>query len=411
MAELRFSEELRYFKRKGLVRFGSIAQATPEIFDFYVSPTGQDAPNVTGSLLNPFKTLGYAIGFLSAGKSLGVRAGDYVETITDGIPSGTASGYTRIANYNGETVWIKPSGGVGAVRFTTVPASYIEFDGINMQAPAQGERALSVGNNGTDPNIFHHLRFKNFEATNPFGAENISGIIVPRSVDSEYQNLTVHGTGSGYGFYISGDRNTVEDCDIFNTTVAGIQVFSSDRTPNANILRNNRIHDITVSVFFGNPDTRILGILIGNATGTLTYNNLLYDIMLASGTPHSSASGALYVFNGTGNEFYNNTVTRIGPHGIRNDGATGNTFRNNLIWDVANQGTQFSAFSVSGSVTETNNLKDTADPLFIDPDADDFRIPSGSPAENGGVAVGAVTEDFNGITRGNPPDIGAYEVV
>lgn len=49
-----------------------------------------------------------------------------------------------------------------------------------------------------------------------------------------------------------------------------------------------------------------------------------------------------------------------------------------------------------------------ADPIFIG--AADFRLSAGSPAIGAGVDVG-LTEDYNGETVGDPPEIGAYEYV
>jgi len=51
------------------------------------------------------------------------------------------------------------------------------------------------------------------------------------------------------------------------------------------------------------------------------------------------------------------------------------------------------------------------DPLFVNSSAGDYRVKSGSPAENAGVAVAGVTYDYANNTRSDPPEIGAYEVV
>ena len=54
----------------------------------------------------------------------------------------------------------------------------------------------------------------------------------------------------------------------------------------------------------------------------------------------------------------------------------------------------------------------TADPLFSDPAAKDFRPQPGSPLVNGGQAIDYVDEDLDGASRplGGVWDIGAYEV-
>jgi hypothetical protein len=50
-----------------------------------------------------------------------------------------------------------------------------------------------------------------------------------------------------------------------------------------------------------------------------------------------------------------------------------------------------------------------ADPLFVDPTTNDFRISSDSPAYNAGFNLGIAT-DYDGTARVAPPDIGAFEV-
>ena len=59
----------------------------------------------------------------------------------------------------------------------------------------------------------------------------------------------------------------------------------------------------------------------------------------------------------------------------------------------------------------SNNL-DSANPLFVNANANDFHLQSGSPAINAGFNLaGIVTKDIEGATRpvGSAWDIGAYE--
>lgn len=102
---------------------------------------------------------------------------------------------------------------------------------------------------------------------------------------------------------------------------------------------------------------------------------------------------------------YNNTVFNCHIAGIQlGETALATDVVNNLLFD--------NAIGVSGPGTGTalsNNL--TADPLFVDAAARDFRLLPGSPAIDAGVALPEVERDFAGIARplGGGYDVGAFE--
>ena len=51
-----------------------------------------------------------------------------------------------------------------------------------------------------------------------------------------------------------------------------------------------------------------------------------------------------------------------------------------------------------------------ADPQYVNSSASDFRIRSGSPGENAGESLG-LKKDYAGNDVGNPPEIGAFEIM
>ena len=57
----------------------------------------------------------------------------------------------------------------------------------------------------------------------------------------------------------------------------------------------------------------------------------------------------------------------------------------------------------------TNSGNITTNPLFVS--TTDFHLTSASPGINAGIQLTApsITTDYDGVTIGNPPDIGAYE--
>ena len=51
------------------------------------------------------------------------------------------------------------------------------------------------------------------------------------------------------------------------------------------------------------------------------------------------------------------------------------------------------------------------DPDFVNEGADDYHLQVTSPCVGAGAIGTGVTEDYDGVTRGDPPDIGAYQFV
>ncbi|HVQ76388.1 MAG TPA: right-handed parallel beta-helix repeat-containing protein [Candidatus Binatia bacterium] len=116
-----------------------------------------------------------------------------------------------------------------------------------------------------------------------------------------------------------------------------------------------------------------------------------------------------------------NTIYGTGGAGINvaNLG-TGSVVENNILWSIQGRPTAFSG----GTPALRNNLLDTANPQFVNPDAGDFHLRSTSPAIGAGVASAAyatyqslygvpISVDRDGVPRpsGGTWDIGAYEFV
>jgi len=57
---------------------------------------------------------------------------------------------------------------------------------------------------------------------------------------------------------------------------------------------------------------------------------------------------------------------------------------------------------------DINQNKVNRDPVFVEPEAYNYRLQESSPAINKGVNL-MIDTDLDGNTRGKQPDIGAYE--
>jgi hypothetical protein len=387
-------------KRLGLfVLIGYTASAgVAHAATYYVSKGGSDSNTCTQAqnVNTPKLTVAAGLACLAGGgDTLLIRAGTYNERITS-VRSGTSwSSKVRIANYNGETVWLDPATGQGAVLLSA-GQQYIEFDGINMRHHASNS-VFSV--HGTA----HHIRYQNASVQNN-NAPGGSTSVYSSTDGNEFINLDISGIGGPYGIYIDGGNGAlIEGCEIHGVSMGGIHAYSDDRpSPTNVVIRNTRIYDITQSHFHGKPDTRVFGILI-SGNNNQVYNNLIYGIRFAG----ASGNTGIVIYTGSGNKVWNNTVANNTINGIKTDlGASNTEVRNNIAY-----GNTGSAFVNGGAGTiESNNLFGV-DPLFMNPSGNDFKLKPDSRAVDAGAILSAVRTDLSGVARpqGRIHDIGAYE--
>lgn len=180
------------------------------------------------------------------------------------------------------------------------------------------------------------------------------------------------------------------------------------------IIRNNRIHDVTVMNYGG------FGIYLDQASSNIVVeNNLVYRC--ASGLFHqhfgrdNTIRNNIFAFGQTGQlmrsreedqlsfTFERNIVYYDGAPLLRGSWQNNNfTMRNNVYWDASGKPVTFAGWSFKqwqARGQDTDSL--VADPLFRDPAHDDFTVLPTSPA----LAHGFVP--FNLITAGPRSATGA----
>jgi len=386
--------------------------------DYYVAKTGSDSNTCVQarSTSTPKLTITAGIGCLSSGNKLLVRAGTYAEHLFDIIPSGASSAaMTRIAAYPGETVWLTPSSGNWAIHFgnddtpgaPAINTQYIEIDGININGVNLDGSAVVLDDRGTG-GITQHVRFQNLEVHGRDSvADGGSANILVAGHDNEFINLTVHGIGGPYGFYVHGTSNIIDGCDIYATSAAGIQIYYGAAgpyiAPTANIVRNTRIHDITTSNFFAMPSTNHWGILVSGDNNQI-YNNVIDHNVYT----YTQSNGGIYVYTGSGSRIYNNTIANNSFDGIRIAAGVSGTY---VVNNISYQNHALTDFVDGGSTTNPANNLLGVNPLFVNAGTGDYRVNAGSPAIDSGIANIYATTDKNGVTRpqGGAYDRGAYE--
>ena len=381
-----------------------------EAATFYTALAGNDANSCAQaqSISTPKRTVTAGASCLQPGDTLYVRAGTYVESLMDNVPSGTSwSAPVRIAAYAGETVWLRPSSGMFVFRVAK-NQQYIEFDRINMDGANTSNGVIKVeAGFGFNP---HHIRVKNAEIIgSPTSSQAIlltagaAGMIG----GNEFINLTVHRGGvydRDHGIYIQSSNNLVEGSTFYDLPGAGIQVYNGyGFQANNNIIRNNTVRDLrTGSQNVGPPLSpgRHWGIVVYSTnSGTQVYNNVIHSI------PSNGGNTAGIEVVGSNVLIANNTVHGVSGTGVRIAGGSSNAVRNNIAFRNA---TNYS--EVAGTIA-SNNLFG-ADPLFVDATSGNFQLKSGSPAIDAGMTVSSVTTDIALVARpqGGSYDIGAYEI-
>jgi hypothetical protein len=255
-----------------------------------------------------------------------------------------------------------------------------------------------------------------------------------------FRGCEVHNCQDEHGFYLNASQNptdniTIEQCNIYNNDDHGIQL-----NPNAGynitglIVRRNKIYD--------NGGKAVVDMC---STGAQYYNNLIYDnnagatgeqeqVFLTRNDPIEQTNATLYHNTIITPDNANVTALRLNPT------STGNTIKNNIfyargsfdkiLWALTGssatldnndyyasdftgawnwQGTGYDTLAtyVSAASQDANAIDD--DPAFVSAASDVFNLQSTSDAIGAGATGTGVTDDYNGESRGSPPDIGALE--
>ncbi len=252
------------------------------------------------------------------------------------------------------------------------------------------------------------------------------GITVGETDGFEICNNYVHDGNSARGEGIDakdGSTNgSVHHNHVHHMQGVGIYVDAWDKATGNIDVYANRVHDI-------NGD----GIAIGSEQGgrldnIRIFNNIIYDNLWTGIDLHACCISQHPVHNV---QIVNNTVVANGrdPWGggiyIENDQAAGVTIRNNIVSDnlsfqILLEGNPPADAQIDYNLIHgfRNEAGETygdhyqlGDPLFSDPAIHDYRLQTGSPAIDTGVAVQFVSTDGSGNNRpqGNGYDIGAFE--
>ena len=362
---------------------------------YFVSTSGND--NNSGSQGSPFATIAKALSVMVSADTLYLRQGTYNQDITTNVvnvPGGTSwFNPTTIASFPNENATLAPNNASSpAVIYIVSP--YVILDRLILDA--------SNTRYGWSTHVADHIRFQNgeikfsglnFPFHTPFdpGLDEAEGVEFGGSFN-EILNTEIHHSPHSYGFYATGHDNLINNCNIHDNGGFAIQIFDGN-FPNtqasSNIISNNTMYN---NGFFRNYPA----ITVGEGSSNLVYNNVIYNNF-----------GGIWVYkdgtntNVVNNTLYNNTVLGIQIYNPN----TNAVVRNNII--IGSNGPAVDDQG-SGSIISNNT---TVAQNFVNVNAGDFHLLSGSTAIDAGVTLSISSTDKDGISRpqGSNYDIGAYE--
>jgi len=235
--------------------------------------------------------------------------------------------------------------------------------------------------------------FGNWSFTNTVGSPYARGMYIYCANVKKNKILSISCANAGltpyiYGIYYYGAYGITNEFSNNQITLDGgassnpyIYAFYDASTTN---LTNFYFNDIYVSGPATTSNSTYA--FYRSSTGYYTFeNNIIANKRVAGGTGMHYA--AYLSSTGSWNSNYNDLYSVAGPLGYYN--ATNQLTL--AAWQAA----------TAGDYTSQN-----ADPLFTSSTDLHTTVPA---LNNAGIAIPAVTTDYSGVTRGNPPDIGCYE--
>jgi len=378
---------------------------------YYVATTGNDGTTCAQAQNSgtPRRTIAGGVDCLAGGDTLIFAAGTYAGQILN-PPGGSAGAYTTIKGAEGGRPKIVKAGAFdrGLYCNNGVSCHYIEVRGFEFDSPYDGVKLY-----GTDAlGYAHHINFINnivHDTTNTalLIFSSATGFV---GGDHLIQNNEFHHIGIGTPGYVPGmnviynpGNRTIIEGNIFHNNTNCIGIWAAGLTLQNVVIRRNRFYDIGRM----DIDTWQVGANMSSAVhvsvpggGHQIYNNLIYN------------SGSTSVFRGINVGARANSTTNFSIYN--------NTFYNLLHASAYCVLTPYAAAQIKNNIaylagagfsggTQENNL--TTNPSFVDADAANFRLQSGSMAIDAGMTVPGVTVDYAGTPRpqGAAYDIGAYE--
>lgn len=334
--------------------------------DIYVATTGNDTTG-DGTPGNPFATIAKASTVVLPGNAVRVAPGTYTGQVTtnkSGLPdariryvSTTPRGAKIDAN-GANRAWVNGGAYINIEGFEITNSEYVGILNNSHSCIIRGNHIHSL--TATDTNGGNGGAFYTEHAT--------------QSHDNWVDGNLCHGNSGmveathNHGIYIASPGGTATNNIVYDVAAIGLHAYHD---PQGVIFANNLIFDCDQGILVGGDSG-------GNAVSdAVVNNNIVIDCRVGVQELPSPYTGA------------------------------GNEYDSNIFF-----GYTLLSYKDGGSVPLTNTI--TSNPQLVNYQIDgsgDYHLTSGSPAIGEGTATGAPEKDYDGVTRGSPPDIGPYEYV
>lgn len=432
------------------IAIASVAGATT----YYVDDTGSNSN--PGTLSLPFGTISHAVNQLSAGDTLLVREGDYLESVLIWNRHGNANpgGRIIIEPYQNETPTINAAGkGESGIIVSESSFLYIgELEIINSSKSGilmWDAHDIWIGWNkvhgnnyfgihaGTDTyGLSYNIRIEGNEVWDNV-RHNIN-----KNANPWYQAVSTYNThdvemignnvyenyGEGIDFILGDDGVITGNISADNFSVGLYLDNATDTVVDGNLIVSGWAS--TPSAFYRNNNPAV-GIAVANEwyyrqnrANNLTITN---NIVLRAGAGFvywdSEAGGGLDNVTVANNTFALSTGIMLNIEGTTPHSNT--AVRNNIFYQTSGQNYAWApatnityshnAWYGGNANTHKSSTTDvTSNPTFANASgwtANDFKIQSTSPCRNAGTTVSAVNDDYfaPGTARDSSYDIGAHE--
>lgn len=422
---------------------------------YYVSTAGSNSNG--GTLEKPFRTVGKGCGVLEPGDTLYIMAGEYNEKISV-RKSGTRDRYITIQPYASGRVILSGKGirDQGAIIYLE-DASYVRIQGLELANSSHGDTPSGIMFEGSGTGIelignrihsirsdedAHGIAIYGTDSSIPIRDVTISGNEVWNCILGSSESVVVNGNVEG--FIIT--KNIIHDNDNIGIDCIGFEgTADKNYQARSGVVSENKVYNISSA---SNPayegDACADGIYVDGGKDIVIERNTVYncDIGIEVASEHQGKSASkvavrnnlvygcgLYglAFGGSSpdngyaeycafqlNTLYNNEV------GICIQKSRSNKVESNIIYGQetlleGDQGSNTLKYNLWYSPEENpEGLSPFADPQFVAPLQQDFRLRKGSPGIDAGDPDHRAENDEGDILKrpravNGRVDCGAYE--